>query len=370
MLFETPSNLLLERIGARKTFARITILWGITSIAMVLVKTATWFYVLRFLLGSFEAGLLPGVVLYLTYWFPSRRRALMLGLFQTSIPISGIIGSPISGWIMNSMGGQLHLANLQWLFVLEGVSSIVVGLVVLAVIVDKPGEARWLTDREKQLVLADLDADSHNAGPRNHSLRGSLGNGRVWLLALIAFCLYSALVTLAFWVPTIIQDFGVKSALTNGMLSAVPYIFYLIALVVAGWHSDRAQERRLHSALPCLTCTLFLVGVGVFAHIPVLSLASLCLVLASYGSAYPAFWQIPMMLLAGTGATVGIALINSIGNLSGWLGPSVVGWLRDVTGKTSAGLYVLASLEVLAALLILSFVPRGEVAISGTVPTK
>jgi MFS family permease len=362
MLFEIPSNLLLEKIGARKTFARITILWGITSIAMVMVKTAAWFYVLRFLLGAFEAGLLPGVVLYLTYWFPSRRRALMLGLFQTSIPLTGIIGGPISGWIMNSMGGQMHLANWQWLFVLEGIPSIVVGLVVLAVIVDKPGEARWLTGREKQLVLADLDADGHTAGPRNHSLRGSLANGRVWLLALIAFCLYSALVTIAFWVPTIIQDFGVKSALTDGILSTVPYIFYLIALVVAGWHSDRAQERRLHSALPCLTCALSLVGAGVFANIPVLSLASLCLALASYGSAYPAFWQIPMMLLAGTGSAVGIALINSIGNLSGWLGPSVVGWLRDVTGKTSAGLYVLASLEVLAALLILSFVPRRAVA--------
>jgi len=362
MLFEIPSNLLLERIGARKTFARITILWGITSIAMVLVKTATWFYVLRFLLGSFEAGLLPGVVLYLTYWFPSRRRALMLALFQTSIPITGIIGSPISGWIMNSMGGQMHLANWQWLFVLEGVPSIIVGLVVLIVIVDKPGDARWLTDREKQLVLADLDTDRHNAGPRNHSVRGSLGNGRVWLLSLIAFCLYSAVITLAFWVPTIIQDFGVKSALTNGILSAVPYIFYLIALVVAGWHSDRAQERRFHSALPCLSCAVFLVGVGVFAHIPVLSLASLCLALGSYGSAYPAFWQIPMMLLAGTGAAAGIALINSIGGLSGWLGPIVVGWLRDVTGKTSSGLYVLASLEVLAALLILSFVPRRQAA--------
>jgi len=195
-----------------------------------------------------------------------------------------------------------------------------------------------------------------------------LGSGRVWLLSLIAFCLYSAVITLAFWVPTIIQDFGVKSALMNGILSAVPYVFYLIALVVAGWHSDRAQERRFHSALPCLSCALFLVGVGVFAQIPVLSLTSLCLALASYGSAYPVFWQIPMIVLAGTEAAAGIALINSIGGLSGWLGPIVVGWLRDLTGKTSSGLYVLASLEGLAALLILNFVPRGEVATSGRVP--
>src|SRR3984893_2135436 len=159
MLFEIPSNLLLERIGARKTFARITILWGITSIATMFVKTAMWFYILRFLLGSFEAGLLPGVILYLTYWFPARRRALMQALFGTSIPISVIVGGPISGWIMGSMGGRGGLANWQWLFLLEGIPSIVVGLLALGIVVDKPGEARWLTEREKQLVLADLEAD-------------------------------------------------------------------------------------------------------------------------------------------------------------------------------------------------------------------
>ena len=145
MLFEVPSNLLLEKIGARKTFARITILWGITSITMILVKTPAWFYILRFLLGSFEAGLLPGVVLYLTYWFPSSRRALMLGLFFTSVPITGIFGNPISGWIMASMGNRMGLANWQWLFLLEGIPSIVVGLLALAVIIDRPGDARWLT---------------------------------------------------------------------------------------------------------------------------------------------------------------------------------------------------------------------------------
>jgi MFS family permease len=358
MLFEIPSNLWLEKIGARKTFARITILWGLTSIAMIFVKTAVGFYVLRFLLGSFEAGLLPGVVLYLTYWFPSRRRALMLGLFQTSIPITGIIGSPLSGWIMSFAGGRMHLANWQWLFLLEGLPSIIVGLVALTVVVDKPSKARWLTEREKYIVVTDLEADQHEAGLRKHSLGEALGNARVWLLAGIAFCLYSALVTLAFWVPTIIQDLEVKSTLTNGVLSGVPYVFYLIALIVAGWHSDRAQERRYHSALPCLACAICLVGVGAFAQTPVLSLLALSFALASYGCAYPAFWQIPTILLAGTGAAAGIALINSVGNLSGWLGPSVVGLLKDLTGKTSAGVYMLAGLEVLAAVLILAFAPR------------
>src|SRR6202140_63048 len=169
MLFEIPSNLFLERIGARKTFARITILWGITSMAMMLVKIATWFYILRFLLGSFEAGLLPGVILYLTYWFPARRRAQMVAGFLTSIPLSAVLGGPISGWIMASLGGRAGLANWQWLFVLEGIPSIVVGLLALLIVVDKPGQARWLTARDKQLVLADLEADRRQTGPREHA---------------------------------------------------------------------------------------------------------------------------------------------------------------------------------------------------------
>src|SRR5215470_427456 len=174
MLFEIPSNLLLERFGARKTFARITILWGITSIATMFVKTTTSFYILRFLLGSFEAGLVPGVILYLTYWFPARRRAGMFAAFSISLPVSAILVGPISGWIMGSMGGKAGLANWQWLFLLEGVPSIVVGLLTLAILVDKPAEASWLTSRDKQLVYADLKADDGQAGPREHGLGKAL----------------------------------------------------------------------------------------------------------------------------------------------------------------------------------------------------
>src|SRR5260370_16354406 len=174
MLFEIASNLLLERIGARKAFARITILWGITSMSMVLVKTATWFYVLRFLLGSFEAGRLPGVILYLTYWFPARRRAQMVAAFLTSIPLSAILGGPISGWVMGSMGGRAGLANWQWLFVLEGMPSIVVGLVAFFIVVDTPAAAHWLTEDEKRLVIADLEADHFNPRPRDHGFSTAL----------------------------------------------------------------------------------------------------------------------------------------------------------------------------------------------------
>ncbi len=358
MLFEIPSNLLLERIGARKTFARIAILWGIASIAMMLVKTAAWFYILRFLLGSFEAGLLPGVVLYLTYWFPAQRRAQMVAGFLTSIPISAILGGPISGWIMGSMGGRAGLANWQWLFVLEGIPSIVVGLLALLIIVDKPAAATWLTEREKRLVLADLQADQRQAGPREHGFRQALKLPRVWLLSAIHFCAISSNVTIAFWVPSIIQGLGVKSILIVGLLSTVPYIGALIGLVLVSRHSDRTLERRYHAALPCIACAAGLAGIGVFASTPALAFAALIVAVAGSLSYNGAFWQMPATLLAGTAAAGCIALINSIGSLSGWLGPSMVGWLEDITGKTSTGLYVVAGLELLASALILLFMPR------------
>jgi D-galactonate transporter len=368
MLFEIPSNLFLERIGARKTFARITILWGITSIAMMLVKTAKWFYILRFLLGSFEAGLLPGVLLYLTYWFPARRRAQMVAGFLTSIPISAIFGGPISGWIMGSMGGRAGLANWQWLFVLEGIPSIIVGLMALLIVVDKPAAASWLTERERRLVLADLEADHRQAGPREHGFRQALKLPRVWLLAVIHFCGISSNVTIGFWVPTIIQGLGVKSTLTIGMLSTLPYIGALIGMVLVSRHSDRTLERRYHAALPCLACAVGLVGIGMFANTPVLAFAALVVAVAGSLSYNGAFWQIPPMLLAGTAAAGGIALINSLGSLSGWAGPSIVGWLEDLTGKTSTGLYVVAGLEVLGSALILLFMPRRAVTTSGAQP--
>src|SRR5215472_1381115 len=276
MLFEIPSNLLLERFGARKTFARITILWGITSIATMFVKTATSFYILRFLLGSFEAGLFPGVVLYLTYWFPTRRRALMQALFTTSIPLSVILGAPISGWIMSSLGGRADLANWQWLFLLEGIPSIVVGLLALVLVVDKPSQARWLSESEKQLVLADLEADHRNAGLRKHRFGEAMKDPSVWLLTAIYFCGTSSAVTIGFWIPSIIQGLGVKSNLTIGLLSAVPYIGAMIGMVLVGRHSDRTLERRYHAALGYLACATGLVGIGVFANRPALAFTAHC----------------------------------------------------------------------------------------------
>lgn len=357
LLFEVPSNLFLEKIGARKTIARITILWGLTSIATMFVKTSTSFYILRFLLGAFEAGLYPGVILYLTYWFPTERRAQMLGVFMTGVPIAGIIGGPISGWIMAVMGGHSGLANWQWLFLLEGIPSILLGLLTLALIVDNPRDARWLNAGEKELVLADLERDRRQAGPRKHGFRDALLVPRVWLLIVIYFCLVIANPTLGFWGPTIINSLGVGSNMTIGLLSAIPYIVSVIGIVWVGRHSDRMLERRYHCALSCLAAGAGVVLIGVFENSPVLAFGALVLGVTGVLSAFAPFWQMPTMLLTGTAAAGGIAFINSIGNLSGWLGPFIVGWLKDLTGKTSAGLYVVAALEMFAAVLIVLCMP-------------
>jgi D-galactonate transporter len=367
-LFEIPSNLLLERIGARKTFARITILWGITSIATMFVKSTTSFYVLRFLLGSFEAGLFPGVVLYLTYWFPARRRARMLAVFMIATPVSVILGGPISGWIMSSMAGRAGLANWQWLFLFEGVPSIIVGLLTLAVLVDKPTEAGWLTQRDKQLVTADLKIDHCQAGPREHGFVQALKLPCVWLLTLIYFCVVGGVTTIGLWIPSIIRGLGVAHNDVIGLLSAVPYIVAVIGMVLVSGHSDRMLERRYHSALPYFVGAVGLIAIGAFENYPAIAFAALVLAVAAPISGNTAFWQMPPMLLAGTAAAGGIALINSVGNLSGWVNSVVIGWLKDITGKTTTGLYVVATLEVLGAILILVFMPRRSVITSGTTP--
>jgi D-galactonate transporter len=360
LIFEVPSNLLLERIGARKTMARIAILWGITTMATMFVKSPVSFYILRFLLGAFEAGLYPGVILFLTYWFPQRRRAQMVGFFMTSVPIAGILGGPVGGWIMGRMGGVAGYANWQWLFVLEGLPSIVLGIVTLFYLDDKPNQARWLSADEKRAVIADLQKDIPQASERKHKLRDAMKMPQVWLLALIYFCLVSANPTLGFWSPTIIKGMGVHSDLTIGLLAALPYSVGVVVTILVGRHSDRHLERRYHCGLATLAAAIGLVLIGVLASHPVLSFLALILAVAGVLSAFAPFWQIPTMMLAGSAAAGGIALINSFGNLSGFVGPYLVGWLKDVTGTTATGLYAVAGFEILCTVLILRFVPRAQ----------
>ncbi|MBR1218340.1 MFS transporter [Bradyrhizobium sp. U87765 SZCCT0131] len=354
-LFEVPSNLLLEKIGARKTLARITILWGLNCAAMAFVKTEFWFYVLRFTLGMFEAGFFPGVVLYLTYWFPAARRARINGLFMTSFAIAGIVGGPIAGLIMSSMGGVANLSSWQWLFILEGIPSVLAGIAVILWLPDRPREASWLSSQEAQAIERDLAADAA-AVVTESSFKAALADWRVWLCALIYFGIVSGNATIAFWTPSIIKETGVTNALHIGLLAAIPFIAGTIAMVWNGAHSDRTGERRLHCAIAALVAAVGLaatgasIGSGGTAALVALTVAAIGIL-----AAFPVFWTIPQALLAGTAAAGAIALINAIGNLAGFVAPYVIGISADVTGSATSGLYVVGAIELIAAFLVFTF---------------
>ena len=356
-LFEVPSNLLLEKIGARKTLARITILWGLTSMAMAYVTTPTSFYILRFLLGVFEAGFFPGVVLYLTYWFPAQRRARVNGLFMTSFAIAGAVGGPIAGLIMSGMEGVGHLSNWQWLFILEGIPSLVAGILVLMYLPEKPVNAPWLSAAEQQAVTQALVAENTGAG-KHLSFKDACSNYRVWICAAVYFCVVSGNATIAFWAPSIIKEIGIKGNLQIGLISAIPFIAGTLAMVWNGIHSDKTGERRMHSAVATLIASVGLIATGLTLGNASLALISLTVAAIGILAAFPVFWSIPAAFLAGTAAAGGIALINSIGNLAGFVAPYMIGALKTSTGSLSSGLYFVAALEFLASFLVVVFVKK------------
>jgi D-galactonate transporter len=354
-LFEVPSNLLLEKIGARKTLARITILWGLASMAMIFVKTPTQFYTLRFMLGIFEAGFFPGVVLYLTYWFPAARRARINGLFMTSFAIAGVVGGPLAGFIMSAMDGVDGLANWQWLFVIEGIPSVLAGIAVLMYLPEKPVNAKWLSQQEQAIVTQDIEQEARD--PAKHSsLKGAFANSRVWICAAIYFCVVSGNATIAFWSPSIIKELGVQGNLQIGLVSAIPFVAGTIAMVLNGIHSDRTGERRMHCALATLLAAVGLTLTGFWLHSAVLALIALTLASVGILAAFPVFWSLPSAFLAGTAAAGGIALINSIGNLAGFVAPYMIGWFKTTTGQLASGLYFVAALEACATVLVVAFI--------------
>ncbi|MEJ8821192.1 MFS transporter [Variovorax humicola] len=356
-LFEVPSNLLLEKIGARKTLARITILWGLASMAMAYVTTPIGFYALRFLLGVFEAGFFPGVVLYLTYWFPAERRARINGLFMTSFAIAGAIGGPIAGLVMSRMEGVGHLANWQWLFILEGIPSLIAGVLVLRYLPEKPANAKWLTTAEQQAVTQALVAENTASG-KHVSFKDALKSSRVWICAAVYFCLVSGNATIAFWAPSIIKEIGIKGNLQIGLISAIPFIAGTLAMIWNGVHSDKSGERRMHCAVATLIASTGLILTGLCLGNALMAMCALTLAAIGILAAFPVFWSIPAAFLAGTAAAGGIALINSIGNLAGFAAPYLIGALKTSTGSLSSGLYFVAALEFAASFLLILFVRR------------
>lgn len=356
--FEVPSNLLLQRIGAKKTIMRITIGWGITSIVMMFVKTPGMFYFLRFLLGVFEAGFYPGIILYLTFWFPNDRRAKAFGMFMSASALAGVIGGPLAGAIMNNLDGVNGWQGWQWVFLLEGIPSVLAGVVTYFYLTDKPEQATWLTSRERELVRADLERDANAFGPREHSMLASLKNSRIWLMILIFFCIIAANSSLTFYGPTLVKEVGFTNPLTVGWIMSAAYLCGAAGMIYNGFHSDRHNEARWHCGLAAaLGAGSLLVVAFVLETSPLLTLFALTLAIVGTMSAIPVFWQMPSRFLSGAAAAGGVALINSIANLAGFGAPWMLGIIKTNTGSLTAGLYVVAAVEICATLLILAFVP-------------
>jgi MFS transporter, ACS family, tartrate transporter len=353
ILFEVPSNLALQRFGARVWIARIMISWGLVATAMALVHNEANFYALRLLLGIAEAGFFPGIILYLTYWFPARELARIVSLFMAAIPLATVFGGPLSGALLG-MDGLWGLAGWQWLFIIEGLPAVILGVVVLFFIDDRPAEARWLTPKERQTLTATLAAEAKATREVGYAELGqALTRPRVLVLGLLYFCIVVGLYGLSFWMPQVIQTFGLDP-LTIGFLTAIPYLVACCGMVLWGARSDRTGERIWHIALPLLMGGAALAW---SAFSGPLSLTMLALTLATLGiyAAVSTFWSLPTAILTGTGAAAGLALINSMGNVSGLVSPTLIGVLRETTGTFTAALLFMAGTLLLGALIALLF---------------
>jgi len=387
-VFEVPSNIILERVGARLWIARIMITWGFISSAMMFTDRIPWgpiaplfglndaeftFYFLRFMLGVAEAGFFPGIILYLTYWFPSKVRASKIALLMMAIPMSAVIGAPISGGIMQFLDGVGDWRGWQWLFFLEGIPSVLMGLLVLLVLPNGPHQARWLNEGERSLVLKRIaeDQTAKSELGQGHSWRDAFSDGRVWVLSVVYFCGTVCGLAMSFWLPTIVQELGVDKSnyLKVGLISMIPWGIAAIVMVINGHHSDRTGERRWHSAwglLAALAGMLLLtidVDTGMIGSLnikAIIGIVGLTLVTTGIMSWVGCFWSLPTAFLSGTAAAAGIAWISSVGNLGGYVGPMAIGWVRENYNSSEAAFYALGSCALIGALIIIFMPgPRG-----------
>lgn len=351
-LFEVPSNLIMERVGARVWIARIMFTWGAISTAMFLVQGPASFYVLRFLLGIAEAGFFPGMILYLTYWFPARERARRVAYFMAAIPIAGVIGSPLSGYLL-TLDGLWGLAGWQVMFIVEGIPAILLGFVVLLYLPNGPNGARWLEPEEREWMQNSLAREDRIKSDRGeYTTRQAFSNGKVWLLSGVYLGIVTSLYGVSLWLPLIIEDISGFGTVAVGLLGAVPYLVGVVGMVLVARHSDATGERRWHVAVPAFVAAVGLVLTGIAGSAVVEMIALSIASLGIYG-ALATFWSLPTAFLSGTAAAAGIALINSVGNLGGFAGPYAVGALSGATGSFYAGLLLLAAAVFAAGILAL-----------------
>jgi len=345
-IFEVPSNLMLEKVGARAWMCRIMVSWGVLSMACAFVQGPVSFYVLRFLLGAAEAGLYPGMILYMTYWFPQATRARFIALFLAAVPAASVIGAPISGLVLDVTHG---LKGWQWLYVLEGIPSVLLGIGVLWLLPDRPASAAWLTPQERQLITARMPAEPKGA---LHGFWEMLSDKRIWIFIIPDFSIVIGLYGLGLWMPLMISGLGF-SHFQTGLLVALPYVVAMAAMVLIGLSSDRHGERVFHVAGSALLGALGLLAAGLVASPPLLIL-SFCLASIGIYAALAVFWTLPTAILRGMAAAGGLALLNSFSNLGGYFGPTLMGWVKQQTGTYRYGLDVLAGFLLVAAVSVIA----------------
>jgi MFS family permease len=366
--FEVPSNILLKKFGARAWIARIMISWGVISSLMMFVHSERAFYAMRFLLGIAEAGFFPGIIFYLTLWYPSRLRSTRTALFVSAIAVSGVLGNPISGAIMDSLSGTAGLAGWQWLFLFEGIPSILVGIWVFFYLDSSILEAKWLTAEEKDLLARNLDAEEKHKSEVHVS--DAFKSGKVWALCAIYFTLMIGLYGISFWLPTIVKAFGVKGYLQVGLITAIPYFVAVVGMLLISRSSDRTGERRLHYVINVSAGAIGLIFSGVFASNPYLSIVFLSVGTLGVIGSMPVFWPIPSAFLAGTASAAGIGLVNSIGNLGGYVGPNVPIWAKAFSTNPSAALYIIAADLLVGAVLTFFLIPANLTVRVGQAPAR
>ncbi len=349
---EIPSNLMLVRFGARRWIARIMITWGLISAGMMFVQGEMSFYVMRLLLGAAEAGFLPGIVYYLSQWFPRPQRAKAVSWFMIGIPLSIVFGGPLSGWLLG-FEGHLGLHGWQWMFLLEGLPAVFLGFVVLGYLTERPSDAKWLTAEQREWLGRTMEAE-HLAAQARHrvSVREVLEHPTVWLLAAIMFCCQTGSYGLTLWVPTIVKGLSGFTNFEVGLISALPYIAAAFGMVLIGRSSDRTGERFMHVAIPTAIGAIGFVFTAILkSPIPAMIALTVAAV-GDYGTRGP-FWALPGKFLTGSAAAAGIALINAMGAVGGFIGPYAVGYLKDTSGNFESGLFMLAGILLAGSILTL-----------------
>ncbi|MNM23848.1 putative metabolite transport protein NicT [compost metagenome] len=350
-----PSNLALNRFGPRRWIALMMIAWGALSTCLLFVTTPMEFYVLRLFTGAAEAGFFPGIVLYLSRWFPATRRGRIMALFMSAIPVSGLLGGPFSGWILNHFAaGQHGLAGWQWMFLIQGLPTVLLGFLAIFLLSDGYATAKWLSPAEREMIKHDLAVDAANKPvTASDSLLSVFTNPMIWTFGFVYFCIQSGVYAINFWLPSIIKSLGFSDALLIGWLSAIPYLLAGVFMLLVGRSADLRNERRWHLVVPMLMGAVGLLIAVNFAHNPVIAIIGLSIATMGALTGLPMFWPMPTALLSAGTAVAGLAIINSVGQMAGFLSPYLVGFIKDQTGSTDAALYSLAALIVVGSLVAL-----------------